>query len=152
MFYGNATINSQKIQSVVEGFNQYLGEDPLDKFTEYVQLFKEYLIKSVNREYEQYIKQKLEDILNNLHSTYKTQDLLGNLIEVKKEIQEEKIPYTFQEFQKFMNQDRMSQFLISEDNKYTTEELEYAYYMLVDRKSTRLNSSHVVESRMPSSA
>ena len=69
MFYGNTTINGQKIQSIVEGFNQYLGEEPLDKFTEYVQLFKEYLIKSVNREYEQYIKQKLEDILKNLHST-----------------------------------------------------------------------------------
>ncbi|MFR0551349.1 hypothetical protein [Ligilactobacillus salivarius] len=74
----------EMLQSIVEGFNQYLSEEPLDKFTEYVQLFKEYLIKSASRKYEQYIKQKLEDILNNLHSTYKTQDLLGNLIEVKK--------------------------------------------------------------------
>ena len=39
-----------------------------------------------------------------------------------------------------------------EDNSYVTLNVEKYGGMLIDRKSTRLNSSHIEESRMPSSA
>ena len=38
------------------------------------------------------------------------------------------------------------------DRTYWNEGLESSYFLYTDRKSTRLNSSHEIPSRMPSSA
>ena len=42
--------------------------------------------------------------------------------------------------------------LLGEDGNFSIGECMRSFEMQIDRKSTRLNSSHVSESRMPSSA